>query len=88
MRKKSAFKNPNKEKPVLSPAIQQAFGNFLTTNPPKTFSRNLRSMLLELLTCQQGNYPLYFNSLIISMEMLFEVLDIAEDENQTKFEGP
>ncbi|HTE29691.1 MAG TPA: hypothetical protein VK666_04905 [Chryseolinea sp.] len=37
-------------------------------------------MLVEVMTCQQGNPPLYLNSLLMAMEMFFDVLDMAEDE--------
>jgi len=65
---------------ILSPELQDAFAYFLERNPPKEFSRNLRNVLLEVVTCQQGNHPLYLNSFLLSMEMFFEVLDVAEDE--------
>ncbi|MEJ7646960.1 MAG: hypothetical protein WKF87_20350 [Chryseolinea sp.] len=65
---------------LLSPELQDAFAHFLERNPPKQFSRNLRNVLLEVVTCQQGNHPLYLNTLLLSMEMFFEVLDAAEDE--------
>jgi len=69
-----------KSVPSLSPEVQDAFAHFLERNPPKQFSRNLRNALLEVVTCQHGDYPVYLNAFLLSMEMFFEVLDIAEDE--------
>jgi len=70
----------NKSSPTLSPELQEAFAHFLECNPPKYFSRNLRNVLVEVVTNQKGDYPMYLNALLLSMEMFFEVLDTAEDE--------
>jgi hypothetical protein len=79
-RPKSSVKKSTR---ALSPELQDAFAHFLDCHPPKFFSRNLRNVLVEVVANHQGNYPLYLNSFLLSMEMFFEVLDTAEDEKKT-----
>ncbi|MEO5978015.1 MAG: hypothetical protein ABIS36_11965 [Chryseolinea sp.] len=69
----------SKKSSSLTPELDAAFVHFLQCHPPKHFSRNLRNVMIEVVIHQNGNYPDYINELLISMEMFFDVLDIAED---------
>lgn len=69
----------SKKSNSLPPELEAAIVHFLQSHPPKHFSRNLRNVIVEVVTYQKGNYPDYLNSLLLAMEMFFEVLDLAED---------
>lgn len=87
MAKKTRSKTSKKVEPVLSKELQCAFAHFLQCYPPKFFSRNLRNMVVELVTYQKGCYPDYLNPLLMAMEMFFDLLDKAEDESPPKSSG-
>ena len=84
MAKRSKSTRLEKAEPALSKELQEAFAHFLNCNPPKLFCRNLRDMVIELVAYQKGNYRDYLAPLLLSLEMLFEVLDQAEDEEEKK----
>lgn len=82
MARKKRSKTSKKVEPVLSKELQSEFAHFLQCHPPKFFSRNLRNMVVELITHQKGFYPDYLNPLLMALEMFFDVLDKAEDEGE------
>jgi hypothetical protein len=64
----------------LSPALREAFIRFLQYHPAKRVSKNLRTLLLEILNNEE---PMAADALRLSafdLEGLFALLDVAEAE--------
>jgi len=67
-----------KEKePILNKTLREGFIHFLTHHPPKRFSVNLRSMLLQFLM-SGGAEAIYLTDLMIDLDGLFDLLTLAE----------
>lgn len=67
--------------PKLSKPLKEAFKTFLEYAPAARLNRNLRKMLTAWLL--SGNEcALYYEDLLIDLEWLFELLDVAEEEYQ------
>lgn len=69
--------------PVNEPSsvkdLEEKFRVFLEQCPPRRFSRNLRTMLLEFMMTSGTEAP-YVKDLLLDLESLFELLDVIEDD--------
>lgn len=85
MKTRSEKKTGGNHEPLLHDAVQFRFALFLQHYPPKEFSRNLRSMLVDYMTFQLENTSINVtHNLLTGMEELFRVLDKAEDKWQER----
>ena len=68
--------------PQLTEAMKEAFIRFLEYHPAKRFSKNLRKLLVEHLMCAGAVEADYLPHILLDLEGLFDLLDVAEEEWQ------
>lgn len=78
---KKKGKKPNEE-PKLSKEAIERMEHFFRCVPPKYFSRNLRSMLVDWLEYSSGMEASFQEELLSQLMMFFPVLDLLEDEGK------
>lgn len=73
---------------VLRPKaqVEEKFRVFLEQCPPRRFSRNLRTMLLEFLMTSGTEAP-YIKDLLLDLESLFALLDAMEETSHVTAEA-
>lgn len=76
------------DEPRLSKEAIAAFEHFFSCFPPKNFSRNLRSMVVDWMESNVDGGPLYDAELLSQLSLFFPVLDLIEDEGQFDQEAP
>ncbi len=72
----------SKEEQKLSKEAIAAIEHFFWCFPPKYFSRNLRSMVVDWMEGQSIGGPLYQEELLSQLTTFFPVLDLIEDEGK------
>jgi hypothetical protein len=82
MGKKSVASKLNQKKshPVLSDRLQNEFIEFLKVSPPKKAKTNLRRMVIDWMILGAGSESIYLPEILLDLNALFELLDIAEEE--------
>src|SRR5579872_32733 len=73
-------KKAKEQSPELSDKLKEKFLQFIEYAPPARFSRSLRSLLLWYLIYEEEVPAFEMNELAGDLALLFELLDMAEDE--------
>jgi len=68
------------EQPTLTKPLQAAFIVFLQQHSPKSFSKNLRRMMIEYVMDDNGRSSIYLYETLAALYCLFDLLDVAEEE--------
>ena len=63
----------------LTKKLIEEFDSFLEYVSPERLSRNLRNLFISHLEYEK-DHPLYFDDLIGDLYILFQLLDLSEDE--------
>jgi hypothetical protein len=72
----------SKEEQKLSKEAIESIEHFFWCHPPKYFSRNLRSMIVDWMEGHSGGAPIYQEELLSQLTTFFPVLDLIEDEGK------
>lgn len=80
MAKKKVKKSRDEQK--LSKEAIERIEHFFWCIPPKYFSRNLRSMIVDWVESKCDGGPIYQEELLSQLTMFFPVLDVIEDEGK------
>lgn len=67
-------------KNIMTKTLISTFYSFLQNVPPERLNRNLRKMLFDFLRFNKGGLPEDFDDLLIDLQDLMELLDIAQKE--------
>jgi hypothetical protein len=89
MKKKARRRKPikvNQFTPIISKAVIAELRSFIEDHPPKRFSRNLRSMLLEFLIYDGATEANYLKDLLYDLEGLFMLLEVILAEQEHSYE--
>ena len=78
MARKKSKKSKDEQK--LSKEAIERIEHFLWCFPPKYFSRNLRSMVVDWMENNTDGGPIYEEELLSQISSFFRVLDLIEDE--------
>ena len=79
-RTKSKKKVTKEKEPDLSKPLKEAIIQFIQLYPAKSFSRNLRRMLLEHLMYDGATESIYLYETLRDLDGLFDLLDVIETE--------
>lgn len=73
---------PNKEEQKLSKEAIESIEHFFWCHPPKYFSRNLRSLIVDWMELNDTGVPSFQDELLSQLTSFFPVLDLIEDEGK------
>ncbi len=60
--------------------LKKELHDFLEYNDPHELKNNLQKLLMSYMIHQKNDFPDYFHNLLISLEGLFELLEVAGTE--------
>lgn len=67
-------------KKLLTKKLETELAYFFESTPPPRLSRNLRRLLTSYLVLQDDGHLMDIEDLLVDMQNLFELLDVASDE--------
>lgn len=77
---KKVSKKSHEHEPKLSKDAIENLEHFFRCHPPKYFNRNLRSLVVDWMECNNTGAPIFQDELLSQLNSLFPVLDHIEDE--------
>ena len=66
--------------PIYSEKLREEITRFFGYVPPHRLSRNLRKLLLSYLSLQKDSHSMDMDDLLLDIQFLFELLDVADEE--------